>query len=275
MRERRSIAEIVNDSFTPVKHSERLEGVKQKTRDDEGKFTFKNGGSVSSGHQSDEEKLKNRADILFTTMKNQKPYKNLNETNPIKRFENSLLENFNQKLYEKSIETAPKWDSSYNAKFSDSELKKARIFIQSAEKFEPKAYFPNENDVLTIGYGHTGLVDGKPITPGMTITKEKAEELFRKDLESHTFPLKNVKVPLTSNQKIALASFLYNLGPGVLKKDSTMLEKLNSGDFKGVVEKMRTYNKQFNKKTGQYEILNGLVNRRAKEIKLFETPDEK
>ena len=37
-------------------------------RDDEGKFTFKNGGSVSGGGQSDEEKMKNRAELLYPSM---------------------------------------------------------------------------------------------------------------------------------------------------------------------------------------------------------------
>ena len=206
-------------------------------------------------------------------MKNQKNVENYKETDMIKRYENNQTEVFKQNLYNKSIENATKWDSSHNSKFSDSELQRAREFIQGIEKFEPNAYKPTPNDVWTIGYGHTGLVDGKPITEGMTITKEKAEELYRKDFESHTYTLKNVHVPLTNNQKIALASFLFNLGPGVLNKDSDILKKLNKGDFKGASDIMDRYNKQRNKKTGQMEVLKGLVNRRKREKELFFTPD--
>ena len=108
----------------------------------------------------------------------------------------------------------------------------------------------------------------------MKITREKAEELYRKDFEKHTEGLKNIDVPLTTNQKIALASFAYNNGPKVLDKDSSVVQKLNSGDFKGASDKMDEYKHQKNKKTGQMEVLRGLVNRRAKEKKLFYTPDE-
>ena len=108
----------------------------------------------------------------------------------------------------------------------------------------------------------------------MKITREKAEELYRKDFEKHIVGLKNIEVPLTTNQKIALASFAYNNGPGVLNKDKSIVKKLNMGDFKGASDKMDEYNKQLNKQTRQWEVLLGLVNRRAKEKKLFYTPDE-
>ncbi|MBQ9246769.1 lysozyme [bacterium] len=278
-------------------------------RDDIGRFTDKGGGSSTKTKESYEEKMQRRAeilfpnteekktinsnfdykniglgnfnnenlsreDILFPTMKKNKYIENLNETDTIKRYQNNTLETFKQNLRNKSLEVAPTWNSSYNAKFSDSELKKAREFIHGAEDFGAEAYKPTPNDVWTIGYGHTGLVDGKPITPGMKITKEKAEELYRKDFEKHIVGLKNIEVPLTTNQKIALASFAYNNGPGVLNKDSSVVKKLNSGDFKGASDKMGEYIKQTNKKTGKREVLKGLINRRAKEKNLFYTPDE-
>ena len=241
-------------------------------RDEDGKFTFKGGGATSSVNS--ENKMQRRADILYPTMQDKKEIKNLKETNIIEKYNNKQTEIFKQNLYKKSLEEAVKWDSSYNAQFSDSELQRARRFIQGIEIFEPNAYKPTPNDVWTIGYGHTGLVDGKPITPGMKITKEKAEELYRKDFESHTFPLKNVQVPLTNNQKIALASFIFNLGPGILNKDSEILKKLNSGDYSGAANEFDKYIYQTNKRTGKKEILNGLVNRRKKEKTLFLTPDE-
>ncbi len=261
-------------------------------RDAEGKFTYKEGSSSysSSKKESNEEKMKRRAEILFPNTREKRTinsnfdYKNIglgnfnnenqNETDSIKRYQNNTLETFKQNLRNKSLEVALTWDSSYNANFSNSELKKAREFIQGAEDFRADAHKPTPNDVWTIGYGHTGFVDGKPITPGMKITREKAEELYRKDFEKHIVGLKNVEVPLTTNQKIALASFAYNNGPGVLNEDSSIVQKLNAGDFKGASDKMDEYKYQTNKKTGQKEVLRGLVNRRAKEKKLFYTPDE-
>lgn len=161
---------------------------------------------------------------------------------------------------------------SNNFHFSDEEIVKARNFIQGEEAFSENAYKPTPNDVWTIGYGHTGNVDGKSITKGMKITKEKAEELYRKDFELHIQPLKEINVPLTSNQKIALASFSFNLGPNGLR-NSGIFKRLQEGDYEGAANKFDDYVKQKNKKTGEIVVLKGLVNRRNKEKQLFLTPD--
>jgi len=247
----------------------------QHPRDDEGKFTYKNGGSSSSSSADKErEKLQNRADILFPNTVDNSYFRNRKETDVFKRYDNIQQETLKQNIQEKAIELeiTKNNNAKNNAKFSDSALARAREFIQGSEGYSAEAYRPNDNDVLTIGYGHTGKVDGKPIVPGMRITKEKAEELYRKDFEFHTAPLKEVKVPLTDNQKIALASFIYNLGPTGFA-NSSVCKKLNQGDYAGAANAFDKYIKQRNKKTGDLEVLQGLVNRRAKEKKLFLTPD--
>lgn len=119
--------------------------------------------------------------------------------------------------------------------------------------------------VWTIGYGHTGKVDGKPVAKGMVITMTKATELLRKDLEEFEKAVsKMVTVELTENMFSALVSFTYNVGAGKLKK-STLLKKLNSKDYNGAAA-------EFDKwcKAGG-TTLAGLVKRRAKEKKLFQT----
>ena len=136
-----------------------------------------------------------------------------------------------------------------------------------------KAY-KDKAGVWTIGYGHTGKIDGKPITSGMVITKEKAEELYRKDFESHIKPLSKVTVSLSDNQKIALSSFIFNFGPKAFK-DSTLLEKLNAGDFKGAADELDEWIYIRNPKTNKTEVSQGLINRRKREKKLFLTPDGK
>jgi LysM repeat protein len=75
----------------------------------------------------------------------------------------------------------------------------------------------------------------------------------------------NVRVPLTQNQFDALVSFAYNIGEGAFR-DSTALRKINAGDYAGGAEAM----KLFNKSGG--EVLQGLVNRRNDEVRLFNTP---
>lgn len=83
--------------------------------------------------------------------------------------------------------------------------------------------------VWTIGYGHTG----GDVHEGQVITQEEAEALLRLDLERFERGVQfQVTVPLTQNQFDALVSFSFNLGLGALK-GSTLLKKLNAGDYAG------------------------------------------
>ena len=77
--------------------------------------------------------------------------------------------------------------------------------------------------VWTIGYGHTGSVDGKKIGTGMKITNAKADALLTADLQQHANYVDNksfcpVTASLNDNQRDALISFCFNVGPGNLKK---------------------------------------------------------
>ena len=194
-----------------------------------------------------------REDILFPTMKNKK---------------------------DEGILTggAASIDAVDNTLFSDKALKKTRSFITKAEDFKADAY-KDQAGKWTIGYGHTGKVDGKEITAGMKITPEKAEELYRKDFEIYSKTLKYVKVPLTENEKVALTSFIYNIGGPEFRR-STTYKKLLIGDRKGAADAMLLYNKVTNKKEVNGKIISvkafsqGLYNRRIKERNLFLTPDE-
>ena len=227
---------------------------------------------TSTPKLDDEEKMKRRADILYGSDEEyvKKYYGANQDTNLIKRLQNRELYNLNDKIQEKAKQIELIKSNNYH--FSDEEIVKARKFIQGEEKFVAEAYKPNKHDVWTIGYGHTGKVDGKAITSGMKITKEKAEELYRKDFEAHIKPLREIEVPLTSNQKIALASFSFNLGPDCLR-NSSIFKNLQKGDYKEAAEIFDLYVKQKNKDTGKYEVLEGLVKRRKREKKLFLTLD--
>jgi len=94
--------------------------------------------------------------------------------------------------------------------------------------------------VWTIGYGHTSA-SGKPyVHEGLNA----------------------VKVPLTDNQFAALVSFTYNVGAGALRR-STLLKKLNKGDYDGVPAELMKWTRAGSKK------LKGLENRRAAEAGLW------
>lgn len=90
--------------------------------------------------------------------------------------------------------------------------------IELIKKFEGcvlKAY-PDKltaSKILTIGYGHTGKVFGKPQYAGMTITKEQAEELLVSDLATFESKVdKYNKYQWSQNEFDALVSFAYNIG---------------------------------------------------------------
>lgn len=117
--------------------------------------------------------------------------------------------------------------------------------------------------VWTIGYGWTQPVDGKPIRAGMTIKQETAERLLKTGLVSYESDVSRlVKVGLTQGQFDALVSFTYNLGARSLST-STLLRKLNAGDYAGAADEFLRWNKASGK------VLNGLARRREAERALF------
>ena len=117
--------------------------------------------------------------------------------------------------------------------------------------------------VWTIGYGWTQPVDGKPIRAGMTIKQETAERLLKTGLVSYESDVSRlVKVGLTQGQFDALVSFTYNLGARSLST-STLLRKLNAGDYAGAADEFLRWNKAGGK------VLNGLTRQREAERALF------
>ncbi|WP_420170204.1 lysozyme [Enterobacter intestinihominis] len=117
--------------------------------------------------------------------------------------------------------------------------------------------------VWTIGYGWTQPVDGKPIRAGMTIKQETAERLLKTGLVRYESDVSRlVKVGMTQGQFDALVSFTYNLGARSLST-STLLRKLNTGDYAGAADEFLRWNKAGGK------VLNGLTRRREAERALF------
>ncbi|MCC8075708.1 MAG: glycoside hydrolase family protein [Clostridiales bacterium] len=118
--------------------------------------------------------------------------------------------------------------------------------------------------VWTIGYGHTGKVDGKAVCKGMTITQNKANSLLTSDVAKFWAYANNASyVPLTAqmneNQRSALTSFAFNCGQDNLKtlcKDRSISE---------IGEAMLLYNKAGGK------VLSGLTTRRKAERELYLT----
>ena len=120
--------------------------------------------------------------------------------------------------------------------------------VDKAEKF------------FTIGYGHYG----PDVKKDMKISKERANELFRKDIKFFEDCVnKSVKVKINQSMFNALVSFTYNVGYGNLK-NSSLLKYVNKKQFKKASNEFKKWNKCGGK------VLKGLVNRRKLEQVEFE-----
>lgn len=136
--------------------------------------------------------------------------------------------------------------------------------------------FQDQGGVWTIGYGHTG----DDVYKGVTCTPEAAEQMLDTDLDKVEFAIcKHTDYhQFTDNEFDALAILLFNAGVGVL--DAKAFAAAVKPDPKtGLINKGNVA-KQFPKwvwvtdrKTGKKFISNGLVNRRAAELQMWNTPD--
>jgi len=139
--------------------------------------------------------------------------------------------------------------------------------IKAFESLYLKAYQCSA-DVWTIGYGTTstkaGGHDDGTIYDGMTITEDEAEEYLRQDLEYFEKVVsKAVTTKINDGMFGALVSFAFNCGEGNLRS-STLLKRVNSGDWDDVPDQFLRWNKAKGK------TLNGLTRRRASEARLWE-----
>jgi lysozyme len=123
------------------------------------------------------------------------------------------------------------------------------------------------NDVAgypTIGIGHL-IIDGEDFSGG--ITHDQAMRLLADDIR-HTENSVNryVDVSLVQHQFDALVSFTFNVGGGAFRR-STLLRRLNAGKPDDVPAQLRRWNRAGGK------VVNGLINRRDAECKLWRDRD--
>ena len=133
--------------------------------------------------------------------------------------------------------------------------------IKKFEGCELEAYQCSAN-VWTIGYGHT-----RGVKEGDEISADKAEYILLEDLiEFEKYVDQLVTVSLNQDQFDALVAWTFNLGPTNLK-ESTMLLRLNDGQYDEVPAQMARWNRSGG------EVLEGLKRRRKAEGLLFQGLD--
>lgn len=118
--------------------------------------------------------------------------------------------------------------------------------------------YQDQVGVWTIGYGHT-----KGVTKGMTCDQPQAEFWLAEDVKQAADEVnRKVKVPLIQGQFDALVDFVFNLGSGNFES-STLLRKLNAGDYKGAAAEFKRWNRAGG------VVRSGLLHRRLAEENLF------
>ena len=111
----------------------------------------------------------------------------------------------------------------------------------------------------TVGVGHL-IPKDQPIR---AISQQEADDLLVVDLASASDDVRRyVTVPLNDNQLSALISFTFNLG-GPALKGSTLLKKLNAGDYFGASQEFPKWSN-----AGGVRV-QGLLRRRLAEQALF------
>jgi lysozyme len=123
----------------------------------------------------------------------------------------------------------------------------------------------------TIGVGHLvhrGPINGsEPEQFKRGLTDAEVDALLRQDLDRFEKIVNRlVEVPVTQGQFDALVSFTFNLGEGALKR-STLLKKLNKGDYQGAAQSFAAWNKVT--VGGQLVPSSGLTARRNAEASMF------
>ena len=128
--------------------------------------------------------------------------------------------------------------------------------------------------VWTVGYGHAlrGANGQFLKTIGekkqayqqyKALTEPQAESLLQQDIALFERYIEGMlRVKVNENQRGALVSICYNIGATALK-NSTLMQKLNNGDYQGASDGFLAWNKS------KGIPLKGLINRRAAERKLF------
>ena len=114
-------------------------------------------------------------------------------------------------------------------------------FITKEEGSRNKAY-KDSKGLPTIGVGHLIKAD-EPHLLNATLTDEQVKELLKSDLKWCSEAVESsIKVPLTQKQFDALYSLCFNIGEGAFRK-STVVKRLNAGDYKGAADAIEMWNK--------------------------------
>lgn len=133
-------------------------------------------------------------------------------------------------------------------------------FIKDKEGFNPKPYYDNGH--YSIGYGTYATAD--EIKNGTSITREQGEARLKTEAaKADEFVSQKFTATLSEDQRTALISLVYNVGPGNI--GSGLTNAINSGDTAKAGQLIAMYNNSTNPADKE-----GLTARRNAERALYE-----
>ena len=132
----------------------------------------------------------------------------------------------------------------------------ALVGIATHEGYRGEAY-KDATGIPTIGYGETaGVKMGDKTTP------ERALVQLLESTEKHADAIRScIRVPLYQHEFDAYVSLAYNIGTGAFCR-STLVKKLNAGDYSGACSEIKRWNRAGGK------VLPGLITRREAEYRM-------
>lgn len=136
----------------------------------------------------------------------------------------------------------------------------ATVMLSGKGGLEGREYIPYRDvvGVLTVCDGHTG----NDIIPGKRYTDKECDALTKLDLQRIARQVDpHIKVQTSEMQRASIYSFSYNVGANAFI-NSTMLKKLNAGDYDGSCSEMLRWVYAGGKKW------KGLMNRRDVEYQV-------
>lgn len=141
----------------------------------------------------------------------------------------------------------------------------AIALVKEFEGFESHAYIDTDGTPV-IGYG-LSKIEGISVKIGDRISTEKADAALNAQLQEIQRQLnKSIKVDLNEEQLSALASLSFNVGVNFIQ-DSTLVRKLNAGDFEGAANEFLRWDQA--NVGGRLVQMPGLTRRRQAERNLF------
>ncbi len=140
--------------------------------------------------------------------------------------------------------------------------------LKAMEGFREKPYLLK--GIWHIGYGFRDGFRGMHINANSTMTLAQADVLFDESVAIQADTIQQmIHVPLRQNQLDALQLLAWNIGLGAMET-STVIRKLNLGDYAGAGAAFELWNKARLTPTSSLEFSKPLADRRVKERAIFD-----